>query len=278
MIFLIIFGVDNLVMIGLECLVVMAANHKKDRMTKKILPLATVIIFFCCLCGQADSAKDSNATTPRQRYEALVKEYESARSQFYQAYEKAKTDAEREKLVYPSPEKYADRFLAIAEEDPKDPAALQALLWNANNCRDSHEKTLDLLLQNYLQDTNLARVADALVYSQSDKTKDWLRAVRNGSPHHEVKGHATYSLARNLVSRDPAQAEKLFEEVVAHYSDVSFYRGTAADAAKGDLFEIRNLAIGKVAPDIEGSDPDGQQFKLSDYRGKVVVIDFWGDW
>lgn len=38
------------------------------------------------------------------------------------------------------------------------------------------------------------------------------------------------------------------------------------------------LAIGQVAPEIEGPDIDGVKFKLSDYRGKVVVLDFWGDW
>ena len=39
-----------------------------------------------------------------------------------------------------------------------------------------------------------------------------------------------------------------------------------------------DLAIGKVAPEISGIDVDGRKFKLSDYRGKVVVLDFWGDW
>lgn len=39
-----------------------------------------------------------------------------------------------------------------------------------------------------------------------------------------------------------------------------------------------DLEIGKLAPDIEGEDIDGQKFKLSDYRGKVVVLDFWGNW
>ena len=29
---------------------------------------------------------------------------------------------------------------------------------------------------------------------------------------------------------------------------------------------------------IEGEDPDGRKFELSDYRGRVVVLDFWGDW
>lgn len=38
------------------------------------------------------------------------------------------------------------------------------------------------------------------------------------------------------------------------------------------------FSLGKVAPDIEGQDLDGVSFKLSDYRGKVVFLDFWGDW
>jgi cytochrome oxidase Cu insertion factor (SCO1/SenC/PrrC family) len=36
--------------------------------------------------------------------------------------------------------------------------------------------------------------------------------------------------------------------------------------------------IGKEAPEIEGEDIDGNRFKLSDYRGKVVLLDFWGHW
>jgi predicted Zn finger-like uncharacterized protein len=36
--------------------------------------------------------------------------------------------------------------------------------------------------------------------------------------------------------------------------------------------------LGKETPEIEGEDIDGKRFKLSDYRGKVVVLDFWGNW
>ena len=39
-----------------------------------------------------------------------------------------------------------------------------------------------------------------------------------------------------------------------------------------------SLVVGKVAPDIVGEGLDGFSFKLSDYRGKVVLLDFWGDW
>jgi len=38
------------------------------------------------------------------------------------------------------------------------------------------------------------------------------------------------------------------------------------------------LKIGDLAPEIEGTDLDGKPMKLSEFRGQVVVIDFWGDW
>lgn len=36
--------------------------------------------------------------------------------------------------------------------------------------------------------------------------------------------------------------------------------------------------IGKPAPPMRGTDADGVAFQLSDYRGKVVMLDFWADW
>src|SRR5262249_54111684 len=62
------------------------------------------------------------------------------------------------------------------------------------------------------------------------------------------------------------------------YADVKHgFRGTIGAVAKSELFEIRHLAVGKLAPDIEGVDQDGKKFKLSDYKGKVVMLDFWNE-
>lgn len=41
---------------------------------------------------------------------------------------------------------------------------------------------------------------------------------------------------------------------------------------------IVGLQVGNLAPEIENEDLDGETFKLSDYRGKVVMLDFWGNW
>ena len=35
------------------------------------------------------------------------------------------------------------------------------------------------------------------------------------------------------------------------------------------------LRTGRMAPEIEGVDGFGSPMKLSDYRGKVVVLSFW---
>ncbi len=81
------------------------------------------------------------------------------------------------------------------------------------------------------------------------------------------------------------EAEIVLEEANAKYGDLVLYKDpntkkdiSIADKTAGPLFELRNLSVGKTAPDIEGDDLDGKPFKLSDYRGKVVVLDFWGNW
>jgi peroxiredoxin len=44
------------------------------------------------------------------------------------------------------------------------------------------------------------------------------------------------------------------------------------------LASISNTEIGKVAPDFEQKTPDGKAVKLSDFRGKYVLLDFWASW
>ncbi|RYE52374.1 MAG: AhpC/TSA family protein, partial [Sphingobacteriales bacterium] len=36
--------------------------------------------------------------------------------------------------------------------------------------------------------------------------------------------------------------------------------------------------IGQIAPDFEQENPDGKLIKLSDFKGKYVLIDFWASW
>jgi len=76
-----------------------------------------------------------------------------------------------------------------------------------------------------------------------------------------------------------ARVVAIYETVVRDYADVPAARkGVIGDQANAAMFEMQSLVVGKIAPEIAAEDLDGIAFKLSDYRGKVVMLDFWGHW
>ena len=114
-------------------------------------------------------------------------------------------------------------------------------------------------------------------------------AYKAEDPTIEIKmlGAAYFAALRET---DPqpmlAESERLFERVLADYARIDHlphhrYPGrvrSLGEVAERDLRELREHAVGKPAPEIEGKDVDGRAMKLSDSRGKVVVLVFWGSW
>src|SRR5262249_49319642 len=77
------------------------------------------------------------------------------------------------------------------------------------------------------------------------------------------------------------QAEALYERVKREYASVKdpyTKSHTLRELVEPGLFEIRFLSVGKTVPEIEAEDLDGTTFKLSDYRGKGVLLVFCGQW
>jgi peroxiredoxin len=84
--------------------------------------------------------------------------------------------------------------------------------------------------------------------------------------------HFVDRLQRGVLS--PAQEAR----VVEHFQALEARYPSDATRFEKRRRAITALAIGKVAPDIVGRDLDGAEFRLSDYRGRVVVLTFSGDW
>jgi len=147
--------------------------------------------------------------------------------------------------------------------------------------------------ENYLRGMTpdrIARLCQALSYSIDEVSESLLRAVLEKDSRRDVQGLASLTLARVLklrlemtptvgaatASQVRAESEKLLRRVSEQFGDVKLAGGgTVGDKAQVELDDILHLAVGKVAPDIQGQDQDGKKFKLSDYRGKVVLLDFW---
>ena len=149
------------------------------------------------------------------------------------------------------------------------------------------------LTEKYLPDMKPASIA--LLCQQLYYTNDsemLLRVLYTRDKRHEVRGVACLVLAQvlmrnadRLATSDAKAAdamhkesEKLLEEAADKYADVkTAFDGTVGRKAKSELFDLRHLSVGKAAPEVKGVDQDGKHFKLSDYKGKVVLLDFWSE-
>jgi thiol-disulfide isomerase/thioredoxin len=76
------------------------------------------------------------------------------------------------------------------------------------------------------------------------------------------------------------EAEALLEQVIREDADVRIRPKIPplGELATGDLYRIRHLSPGQPAPELVGEDIDGVPIRLSDFRGKVVVLSFWATW
>jgi cytochrome c peroxidase len=241
---------------------------------------------------RADSPKQqSNAA---ERFKSLVDEY----------------------TADPQPAEFVPRFFQLAEEHPTDSAAVDALAWIVTNRRYRSEATraARLLEEKHLKNERLAAACPQLARVVSPAVERLLRAAVEKSPHIAVRAQAGWHLAALLeeqmrlagqLAKDPStrprveqyygrettqhlltldaakvesQREQLYTRIAQSFRDVPTRDGPMGELADKALFAMRHLSVGKEAPEIEAEDTDGVVFKLSDYRGKVVMLSFWGDW
>lgn len=209
----------------------------------------------------------------------------------------AKSFAELEKRYADSDPKSRDTefmplYRAFAEQHAGTDEALSASLWllrntwserEAGTMNTSAEKIVRSLLAKY---SDSARLGEVLEY-------DWTLAapfqkevceLMRASKHEAVRAAGTLKLAkRKLRSKEVEEkrlGEQLLREIEAQYAQLKYKYTTYGAMAKAQLNPHPRdaLKIGATAPDIQGFDADGKPFKLADYRGKVVVLDFWGGW
>jgi hypothetical protein len=220
-----------------------------------------------------------------QQFKQITNEFDTAMKAFMADYRKATTDEERQKLVdakLPKPESYIPRLMPLAQAHPNTPLARDVYVWAISHNAEGQtaNEAFKALAENFATDQVVAKqVIPQLQWSQSPQAETLLRAAVEKNTDHQQKGMAQLTLGTYLKNNNRgAEAEKLLDDVAANYADVKQGKQSLAEQANNVLFEVRNLAIGKTAPEITGESIDGKPMKLSDFKGKVVVLDFFGDW
>ncbi len=188
---------------------------------------------------------------------------------------------------------FRTRFLELAETAAEDEVALNARLWlyrNAWNERQAGtmgataKAHFEVLLDRFGDSPRLTEVIDSgFVLASGDRIPAYRRLMAR-TPHDTVRAEALLGIGSAASrSRDPEtrkQAEPALKRLAKEYAGLPYKASTFGAMADAylNLHPREALAIGQVAPEISGADLDGEPMKLSDYRGKVVVLDFWGHW
>ncbi len=87
----------------------------------------------------------------------------------------------------------------------------------------------------------------------------------------------TAGIARNLAYSDhPQIAADLYESMAPIFRDAE--DESLAETAESMLGSARRLRLLGNSIEVFGTTADGQPFEWSDYRGKVVLVDFWASW
>lgn len=243
-----------------------------------------------CLAATAEEVPNIAA-----EFEAIEKGYEAALQAFFKPLSDAKTQEEQTKVEidwtkHPLKE-WLPKAQDLAERAKGTEAAVPVLAWILTHAAETgdppkelHENTLQTLLDCHLSSPLLDQVPEPLHHYCAwtlgrPRVEEALATIVEKSPHASVRAAALYHAAV-LLTEDPdsteddrARAKGQFERLVKEFGDTGW-----AKLASGYVFDLENLQIGKTVPDFEAADVDGAKFKLSDFRGKVVVVKFWGFW
>ena len=268
-----------------------------------IMPETANMAFAChprvlekCLAKQAKKAKPLPVPGAKASVDALVAEVVQGFTddfvKFVNKLKKAKSEVERGRLLAKNPVlEYMEKLYTLAEKNRHKPVALEAL-WSAcdlavydrTHAGPMLRKVTGRMLEDHIEDERLGDVALVLLKVVPTDVHDFLTAVAAKSPHREVQGFALFVLADHQSDAldgsskaEEAKVVTLLKRIAKDYGDVPIGETTLGQRVAPALFEVENLLVGKKPPDIKGRDFDGRNLKLSDFRGKVILLDFFSD-
>jgi peroxiredoxin len=228
----------------------------------------------------------------------LIKSY----AQDMKAMEASAAGATQEQLLQKIQQvtgKYRPQLLNVARRDPAGWPALQALYYvcdlsvgDSPAVREHLGEACKLLLAHHASSRDLGALIPTLAGVADENAKRLCDHVLSASPHQDVKAQAALALgihrlkwltesggmdevetkaARDAIAKFAASLEGEFGKVM-----LGEYSGKQHAEQLSALLAATH--VGRTAAEITGIDATGTRFNLSDYRGKVVVLDFFADW
>jgi thiol-disulfide isomerase/thioredoxin len=261
------------------------------------LSLSVGIIF---AYAQDKKPAEQPADARAAKLEAAKKKFDATMKELTERFQKAdpadkrgvQADMREETMLM------AGKVLKIAEENPKDAVAFDAAAYVLQSAGKvgaggaDVEKAVALIAEHHA--TN-AKVKDFLIPAMrmGPSGEKLLKAVGEAATDKETKGTALFLRGYMLAQQvDDEEDEKKLATLVKQATELMAEAKKLAPAAKigagtiesfatkeiEGLSAVTSLGVGKPAPEVESLTLDGKKVKLSDYKGKVVLLDIWATW
>jgi hypothetical protein len=227
-----------------------------------------------------------------QRLQELERRLAEEQQSLLEQLERAQDDEHRAEITAAFPrDELVTELEAIASAEPESDAGARAGLACVSigallGDRELYTRALERLVADHATSNRMAGLTLDLVYGapawSAEPAARALRRILAVHPNPSLQTAAMVELAL-LVGLDEsfgaagrAEAEALLARIEKELGAQGFMGMNAAEFAAGARHEIASLRVGMRAPDFEATDQEGLRFALSDYRGRVVLLDFWG--
>jgi hypothetical protein len=179
---------------------------------------------------------------------------------------------------------FAHQMLTLAQQNIHNDGGEAACRWviqNAQPPMPDFSRALTLYRHYFFRSDKIAYSCFRMEYLNCKPVQSFLSTLVKKNPDKQVQALACYTLASLKEKKSPAAATKLYQRCIDQYGKIPQPgRNTKAigQLAEPRLYALQHLANGMQAPEIDANDADGKPMKLSDFRGKIVMLDFFGDW
>lgn len=229
-------------------------------------------------------AQVETKTDPEKGVQEIIESHRQLKAEFMKKLRTLPKEDQRAfyNSDYPKAEKTTSALQALIDADPKSLSSLEALTWISATTRGAGltEKNYATLTENFLNHQEIGKLVTSLASTKTDEALAFLATVSEKSESKDIRGMALYANAVSIERKRSKAAEydALVAKIIADHPDLEIRGRKIASSLKVKQEAAAKFAIGNQAPEIIGKDADGNEMKLSDYKGKVVVLDFWGDW
>ncbi|MES2474898.1 MAG: TlpA disulfide reductase family protein [Verrucomicrobiota bacterium] len=146
--------------------------------------------------------------------------------------------------------------------------------------RDNCDTIRKAIEQHHLKSPKLTPLCAALAASPDPRSLALLEKIQESTPDPNIQGVAALGAAMQLKSlgdNPEIMTKRLtyLRKAIIQSADVQLDGVPVSSMAEDELYIIRFLTKGRVAPDLKGLDSAGRPLALSSWQGKVIVLVFW---